>query len=99
MVTPLLHVEVEGVKHSLIQHLGAHAEEIEAVITAQLAQIDVAALIRTEVRQAIPFMIQNAIQKAVEEIGKDLTAVARRELSPVVQEAFSEAVRKAQEGE
>jgi hypothetical protein len=96
---PLLRIEVEGVKHQILHAFQDYNDEAERIIKAELEKVDIPGIITAEVRQAIPFMIQQAVTRAVESIGRELESIARADLSPIVTAAFQDAVRQAQEGE
>jgi len=87
--TPILHIEVEGVKHSLVQHLQASHDEFCQIVEEEIAAIDIAQLIRTQVRQAIPRMVQDIVEKSVTSIGSSVLFEAR------YSQAFGEIVRAA----
>jgi len=94
-VAPILRIEVEGVKHAILQHLDAGREQFNEIVADELDKIDIEAVIRAELRSRLGYIVQEAVSKACDQIGETIARDARAELSPIVREAFSKAVREA----
>lgn len=92
---PMLHIEVEGVKHSIIQALSDHEGEFNRIITEELERINITAVIQARVRMEIPRMIDRACDEALEKIGKELASEAFHLLGPFVRAAYANAAKKA----
>lgn len=92
---PILRIEVEGVKHAILQHLAAGREQFEEIVADELERVDIEAMIRAELRIRLGYIVQDALSNACDEIGRELTRDARSELAPIIREAFTTAVRQA----
>lgn len=68
--SPMLRLEVEGVKHSLLQHLGGYSQMMEEMVEQELASIDIEAALRAEIQIQAPQIIKNAVADAGARLSK-----------------------------
>jgi len=90
---PILRIEVEGVKHSIVQHLATSAQEFAEIVREEVEQFDIEANIRHQVKMAVPRILQETIDKMVDEIGRETAQWVRQEFTPVIQEAYTKAYK------
>lgn len=93
---PIIRIEVEGMKHSIMHALSTHAEEYEAYIQQELEALDVEAIIRAQVSKTAPRMIEAIIDMATEKAIRD--ALAQAQFSERMGEIVRGAVQGAIEG-
>ena len=67
---PILRIEVEGVKHSIVQHLGASAQEFTDIVTEEIEALDIETMVRNEIRTAAPQIVREAVREAGDAITK-----------------------------
>jgi len=87
--TPILRVEIEGVRHSLVQSLQASHDEFCQIVEEEVVALDIEQMIRSQVRQAIPRMVQDIVDQTVDNLGRQVLAEAR------YSDAMGEIVRSA----
>jgi len=72
-VVPVLRIEVEGVKHAIMQHLGTSARDFNALVEEELNALDIEAVLRAEIRRQVPLVVRDAVTEAAKEISKSVT--------------------------
>lgn len=71
---PILRIEVEGVKHSIVQHLGGCAQEMEEIVQEELDRLDIETMVREEIRRQGPHIVQQAVQEAGQRLSKSISS-------------------------
>ena len=92
--SPILRIEVEGVKHAIVQHLGASAQEFTDIVTEEIEAFDIPAMVRDEIRLAAPLIIRQAVQDAGKQISQALTKKIVEEMRD---QAWDAAIKRAVE--
>jgi len=62
---PTIKVEVEGVRHAIVQAFTDHNHEIEVGIEKALNEINIGDIVTNEVNRLIPYLIKEAVEKAI----------------------------------
>lgn len=62
---PTLRIEIEGCRHMIVKALMDQREEIEQTLTDSLKDVDVAALVKSQVAMHLPNILQQAITEAI----------------------------------
>lgn len=69
---PILRLQVDGTRHAIVQALENHNREIEAAVEAQIATIDIAAIVEAEVNRHVQPIISEAVKSLVASAVADL---------------------------
>lgn len=70
--SPILRIEVEGVKHAIAQHLGAGAQEFAQIVEDELAKLDIEEMIRGELRRQAHMVVVEAVREASSRISRSI---------------------------
>jgi len=89
---PVLRIEVEGVKHAIVQHLGASAQEFTDIVSEEIERLDIETMVRSEIRRATPAIINDAVREAGEEISK---RIARKLVEEIDDQIWDAAIKRA----
>lgn len=58
---PMIHVEMEGIKHSVMHYFADHSDEMNAMVQETLAATLTEEWVKTQIQQAVNKTITNAI--------------------------------------
>lgn len=62
---PTIKVEVEGVRHAIVQAFASHNREIETGIEKAMSEIDIGEIVTNEVNRLVPYLVKEAVEKAI----------------------------------
>jgi hypothetical protein len=65
MSYPIIRLQVEGMKHSILTAISAKHDDIEKIIETEISKINIEEIIIAEVRKTVPAAIEAAIQDQV----------------------------------
>ena len=90
MIHPVVNIQVEGIRHTMMQALHSHHEEIEAHVDAALKQFDFSTVVKEEVQRSIGPVVSDVVRSMVREAVTDI--VSNRELVTQLKSSISKVV-------
>jgi len=98
MVTPILRLELEGMRYQVVHALSIHQEEIQAAVDAAvkaaIESLDFATIVRAEVDRALKDAVKGAIAHGASkvlwdpEIAKIIDQFAKRKVDEAIRNAL-----------